>query len=151
MQACAALSDGNPMKQYIVKYKDLMNPLDASQHLLELASGCGLPASTVKRTLTQDSACSGTLVHPRMVLAPAECVAPVYKKMGNKINLVLGTVNNCSEMHTSSFVVFHPVSNAAMIILDTPSKHMPVQLYHTGTVFIKLCVCVCVCVCVLCV
>ena len=90
-----------------------------------------------------ESACSGSLIHPSWVLAPAECVAHAYHKMG-KINVMLGTVNNCLEEHTASTVVFHPgyqlatgASNAAMIKLQTPSKHPPVQLYHTGTLFIK--------------
>jgi len=106
----------------------------------DIAMQCGLPAGTVK--LTQETACSGTLIHPSWVLAPAECVAHAYHKMG-KINVVLGTVNNCLEKHTSSTVIFHPGylatggSNAAMIKLDTPSKFSPVQLYHTGTIFIK--------------
>ncbi len=60
MQACAALSDGNPMKDYVM-YKDFMNPLDASQQLLELASGCGLPASTVKLTPPALDTCYGAV------------------------------------------------------------------------------------------
>jgi hypothetical protein len=138
--ACGALPAGHPMKEFGM-YKDRMNTHDASEYLLQFARDCGLPASTLK--LTQETACSGTLVHPSWVLAPAECVAPAYNKMG-KINVVLGSVNNCLEEHTSSTVVFHPGfqlatggSNAAMIKLETPSKHPPVQLYHTGTVFIK--------------
>ena len=50
------------------------------------------------------------------------------------------------ETHTSSKVIFHPgyhlpsgQTNAAMIWLETPSKHTPVQLYHTGTVGFEAC------------
>jgi len=140
--ACGALPAGHPLKEYEM-YKDWMNTHDASEYLLQFARDCGLPASTVK--LTRETACSGTLVHPSWVLAPAECVAHVYNKIG-KINVVLGTVNNCLEEHTSSTVIFHPGfqfatggSNAAMIKLETPSKHPPVQLYHTGTVGFESC------------
>eukprot|EP00802_Teleaulax_amphioxeia_P000233 Tamp_00233.p1 GENE.Tamp_00233~~Tamp_00233.p1 ORF type:complete len:1186 (+),score=94.99 Tamp_00233:3741-7298(+) len=89
--------------------------------------------------------CSGALIHPNWVLAPAECVADGYHETGI-VHVALGTVNNCLEEHTSSTVIFHPGyqlptggSNAALIKLEYPSKHAPVQLYHTGTVGFESC------------
>jgi len=75
----------------------------------------------------------------------AQCVADGYRETGI-VHVTLGTVNNCLEEHTSSTVIFHPGyqfptagSNAALIKLEYPSKHTPVQLYHTGTVGFESC------------
>ena len=75
----------------------------------------------------------------------AQCVADGYHETGI-VHVTLGTVNNCLEEHTSSTVIFHPGyqlptagSNAALIKLEYPSKHTPVQLYHTGTVGFESC------------
>ena len=74
-----------------------------------------------------------------------QCVADGYHETGI-VHVTLGTVNNCLEEHTSSTVIFHPGyqfptagSNAALIKLEYPSKHTPVQLYHTGTVGFESC------------
>ena len=95
----------------------------------------------------QDKSCSGVLIHPSYILTLASCVEEFYRK-AMPVKVSLGHVNNCPEHHASSTIVMHPgygangnssEYNVALIKLETPSKHTPVQLHHTGTLGFTKC------------
>ena len=74
-----------------------------------------------------------------------QCVEDALHQ-SEKVNVALGTVNNCLEKRASSTIIFHPGYkspmrgfSAAMIRLERPSNHIPVQLYQTGAVSFESC------------